>query len=61
MPVTEEHHQLLEMPNADCTSANNAYRMVGGSSIAAAFLQKFVEKGVRWGHIDMAGPCIINN
>ena len=27
----------------------------GGASIAAAFLQNFVEKDVKWAHIDIAG------
>lgn len=27
----------------------------GGASKAAAFLENFVEKGVKWAHIDIAG------
>ena len=27
-------------------------------STAAAFLQKFVEPGVKWAHVDIAGPAM---
>lgn len=30
----------------------------GGSCTAAAFLEKFVEDGVAWAHIDIAGPAM---
>ena len=29
----------------------------GGACTAAAFLEKFVEKNVKWARIDIAGPC----
>jgi leucyl aminopeptidase len=29
-----------------------------GASIAAAFLQNFVEEGVEWIHLDVGGTCI---
>ena len=29
----------------------------GGSITAAQFIQRFVEDGVRWAHIDMAGKA----
>jgi leucyl aminopeptidase len=30
----------------------------GGSSQGAAFLEKFIEKDVKWAHLDIAGPAI---
>ena len=30
----------------------------GGACTAAAFLQKFVEDGVKWAHVDIAGPAM---
>ena len=32
-------------------------RPYGGAISAAAFLQHFVEKDVKWAHIDIAGPA----
>ena len=29
----------------------------GGCCVAAAFLERFVEKNVKWAHLDIAGPC----
>lgn len=31
-----------------------------GGSIAAAFLEKFVENGVKWVHLDIGGTGIID-
>jgi leucyl aminopeptidase len=28
--------------------------------VAAAFLQRFVEKGVKWAHVDIAGPAMFS-
>ena len=36
---------------------NSGGSRYGGASQAAAFLEKFVEKGVKWAHIDIAGPA----
>lgn len=30
----------------------------GGSSQAAAFLEKFIEKDIKWAHLDIAGPAM---
>ena len=30
----------------------------GGASQAAAFLERFVEKDVKWSHLDIAGPSM---
>jgi len=29
---------------------------LGGASIAASFLQKFINDSIKWTHIDIAGP-----
>lgn len=41
---------------ADCISDINDG--APGASIAAAFLEKFVEEGVEWIHLDVGGTCI---
>ena len=55
MPLTEDHHALLESKVADFT--NYSLTPPGGSS-AAAFLEKFVNEGVSWAHVDILGVSI---
>ena len=42
----------------DSTTADltNSGGRAGGMLAAAAFLQEFVEDGVEWAHLDIAGP-----
>ena len=44
---------------ADIT--NSSGKTEAGSSQAAAFLENFVEKGVKWIHLDVAGMCIVGS
>ena len=30
-----------------------------GASVAACFLENFVEEGTRWIHLDMVGPSVV--
>jgi leucyl aminopeptidase len=53
MPIDEYHHELIKSTHADIT--NSSGQSEAGSSQAAAFLEKFVEKGVNWIHLDIAG------
>ena len=54
LPIDEDFHkQVLESNVADM---NNCVIGVGaGSSLAAAFLEEFVDEGVEWIHLDIAG------
>lgn len=54
MPIGAEHHDQMKGLLSDLT--NCAPGRMGGACNAAAFLQHFVEDGVRWCHIDLAGP-----
>lgn len=53
MPVDEYHAEMIKPKTADLT--NSAGKPDGSSCQAAAFLRNFVEKGVKWAHIDIAG------
>lgn len=57
MPILKRHHQALEHENkdvADIISLDLGSK--GGSSTAAAFLEKFVhKKGTKFLHLDVAG------
>ena len=54
MPLAESFDRLLDSPIADL---KNVGPREGGSITAASFIQRFIEKGVRWAHIDMAGKA----
>ena len=55
MPLPEELRKGLDSPVADI--ANLHPERFGGMLTAGIFLREFVPDGVRWAHIDMAGPA----
>jgi leucyl aminopeptidase len=54
MPLAEPFDRLIDSPIADM---KNVGPREGGSITAAQFIQRFVENGVRWAHVDMAGKA----
>jgi leucyl aminopeptidase len=54
MPLAEPFDRLIDSPIADM---KNVGPREGGSITAAHFIQRFIENGVRWAHIDMAGKA----
>jgi leucyl aminopeptidase len=54
MPLGEPFDRLIYSPIADM---KNVGPREGGSITAAQFIQRFIENGVRWAHIDMAGKA----
>ncbi len=70
LPMTEEFDEWLNSRVADM---KNVGKRVGDSSQAACFLRRFVKKGAKWAHIDIAeceldkdfmatgfGVCLLN-
>jgi leucyl aminopeptidase len=55
MPLPDELRKGLESSVADLT--NVAPDRNGGMLVAGLFLREFVPLGVRWGHLDIAGPA----
>lgn len=55
MPVDEYHEDIIKPKTADLT--NSAGKSEGSSCQAAAFLKNFVEPGVEWAHLDIAGAA----
>ena len=53
LPVEDYHYELIKSKQADIT--NSAGKPAAGASQAAAFLKCFVEEGVNWAHLDIAG------
>jgi leucyl aminopeptidase len=54
MPLPDELRKGLDSPVADL--ANVTGERAGGMLVAGLFLQEFVPPGVRWAHLDIAGP-----
>lgn len=52
MPMGDAYDKQMDSPIADM---KNAGPREGGSIMAATFLQRFVEQGVKWAHLDIAG------
>ncbi|MBV9931243.1 MAG: leucyl aminopeptidase [Alphaproteobacteria bacterium] len=52
MPLGDAFDKLIESPIADM---KNVGPREGGSITAAVFLQRFIESGVKWAHLDIAG------
>lgn len=59
LPINKAFHDELKSSVADLNNLGAGGGRVGGASTAAAFLEEFVEEGVDWVHLDIAGPSII--
>jgi leucyl aminopeptidase len=57
MPLGEAYDKLIDSPIADI---KNVGPREGGSITAAAFLGRFVDEGVKWAHLDIAGMVWAN-
>ena len=54
MPLAEPFDRLIDSPIADM---KNVGPREGGSITAAQFIKRFVDDGVKWAHVDMAGKA----
>jgi leucyl aminopeptidase len=55
MPLGKEYHDLIKSTFAD---VKNTGGREGGACIGAAFIERFVEEGMPWIHIDIAGVTV---
>ena len=51
-PLSDAYNKLIDSPIADM---KNVGPRGGGSITAAQFIQRFVDTGVKWAHLDIAG------
>lgn len=56
LPIDDEHKEAIKGAYGDISNSGSS--RYGGASQAAAFLLRFVEKDVKWAHIDIAGPAM---
>ena len=54
MPLEDEYRQLIRSDVADMKNAGPRW---GGAITAALFLREFVDAGIPWAHVDIAGPA----
>ena len=54
MPLGDSFDRLIDSPIADM---KNVGPREGGSITAAQFIKRFVDEGVKWAHVDMAGKA----
>jgi len=52
LPMGEAYNKIM---NSDIADVKNSASREGGSITAACFLERFVEDGVKWAHLDIAG------
>jgi leucyl aminopeptidase len=52
MPMGEAYDKIMDSTIADM---KNSASREGGSITAACFLERFVDEGVKWAHLDIAG------
>lgn len=55
MPITKTYRKELKSKSADMTNKGGRY---AGASIAAAFIEKFIDKDTKWIHLDIAGTSV---
>ena len=56
-PLGAAYDKLIDSPIADMKNVGPRY---GGSITAAQFIQRFVDKGVAWAHLDIAGTVWVD-
>ncbi len=58
MPLPDELRKSIDSDVADITNTGDRY---GGMLVAGIFLREFVADGVKWAHLDIAGPAFNND
>ena len=56
LPMYEDYKESLKSDIADMKNTGSRY---GGASIAAIFLNNFIQNNTPWAHIDIAGPAFV--
>ncbi len=59
LPIHDDYRKKMKGKIADLINAQNTG--LAGASTAAAFLENFVPKSVKWAHLDIAGVTLVNN
>jgi len=57
LPIHQSHRDGLKRAYADFGTTGKGK---GGACVAAAFIEKFIDEGVRNAHMDIAGPAMLS-
>ncbi len=60
LPVDEDFHSQIRLSDV-ADMVNSVSGGKGGASLAAAFLEEFIEDGIEWIHLDIAGSADTDN
>ncbi len=55
MPISKVYRKELKSKVADITNKGGRF---AGASIAAAFIEEFIEQDTKWIHLDIAGTSV---
>jgi leucyl aminopeptidase len=58
LPLEEEYWDMIKSDVADMKNSGGRW---GGAITAALFLKEFVDEGIPWAHLDIAGPCLVES
>jgi leucyl aminopeptidase len=58
LPLEDDY---LEMIRSDVADMKNSGGRWGGAITAALFLREFVDEGIAWAHLDIAGPALVES
>jgi leucyl aminopeptidase len=58
LPLEDDYFEIIRSHIADMKNSGGRW---GGAITAALFLQEFVEPGIAWAHLDIAGPALVES
>ena len=58
LPLEDDYFEMIRSHIADMKNSGGRW---GGAITAALFLQEFVEPGIAWAHLDIAGPALVES
>jgi leucyl aminopeptidase len=58
LPLENDYWDMIKSDVADMKNSGGRW---GGAITAALFLREFVEAGIKWAHLDIAGPALVES
>ena len=58
LPIEDDYFDMIKSHIADVKNSGGRW---AGAITAALFLQEFVEPGIAWAHLDIAGPALVES
>jgi len=58
LPLENEYMEMIKSDVADMKNSGGRW---GGAITAALFLREFVDEGIPWAHLDIAGPALVES